>query len=182
TDAVAHATFNQDASLVASCSPCWGRSTNGYVFICDTKTGAISNRLETYGMDARRVWFSPGCESFWVGSENYLCEQYPLSSAVLREADSIGKVPSCWTVYEAVYSPDESRLLVVGSFGREHFPGARVFDARTLRPLSPALPPGTGSPLHGERTSALGRLTMNEGPVWTGAFSPDGHLVATGGA
>src|SRR5439155_13892581 len=150
-DAVVHVAFSPTGGLVASCCPAFRNLANGYAFVWDAKSGVIVNRRETEGRDAQKVWFSPDGNSLWIGSATYLCEGYRLEQYNLTDTNRGGKIASCWETFDAVYSPDKKRLLIVGAFGPERFSGARVFevnepgamagaqllDPGALRPASP---------------------------------------------
>jgi WD40 repeat protein len=159
TVGVVHAAFSPDSARLATCTPSWPVDINGYVRVWNPMSGVAEVTDKTYGMDAQLVLFAPDGKRLLIGSKSYLC-----NLCDPKTGEGVAAVPDCWCTYAATYSPDGTKLLVVGMFGLSPGGyGARVFDTRSWEAVTPLLPHA-------------------DGPALTSAFSPDGRTIATGGA
>ncbi len=153
---VAHVAFSGDGKHLAACSaPDWYTQTNGCVIVWDTTTGRAEYTNETYGMDAQLVAFANHDHWLLIGSKTFLC-----NIINPQTGEDVGAVPDDWVTYAVALSPDGSKILVAGDFGLYKELGARVFDLRTWKALTPLLPQSEGLPL-------------------VAAWSPEGRLIAT---
>ncbi|MFO1498237.1 MAG: WD40 repeat domain-containing protein [Verrucomicrobiota bacterium] len=147
SDSVEDVSFSPDGRLLASASD------DSTARIWDARTGKPLSPVLRHKGSVCSARFSPDSRRLVTASYDRTAQLWaadtgaPIGTPIRAETGLMG----------AVFSADGGRILIYT------FTGARIYDAQTLKPLTPPM-------LHGDSVHR----------VKTAAFSPDGRWVATG--
>jgi WD40 repeat protein len=123
----------------------------------EAATGRPSGIVPHLDNSVTAVAFSPDGRRALIGEANKTVRAWDTTTGqAIGDPRPVGAIP--WHI---AFSPDGSRFLIVGGDGSADWGRVQVWDAATLKMLSPVLPPRVA--------------------ITAAAFDPHGQIVATGG-